>query len=78
LATTPQQIESGRQIYQAQCAACHGERGETVVGEGMLRRALNDPFFLADRSLLEIASLMLSGRTTRRHCAGRGRALSSG
>jgi mono/diheme cytochrome c family protein len=61
LATTPQQIESGRQIYQAQCAACHGERGETVVGEGMLRRALNDPFFLADRSLLEIASLMLSG-----------------
>jgi mono/diheme cytochrome c family protein len=61
LGTSPQQIEVGRQIYQAQCAACHGERGETQVGEGALRRALNDPFFLADRSLLEISSLMLSG-----------------
>ncbi len=61
LGTSPQQIEAGRQIYQVKCAACHGEQGEAKVGEGALRRALNDPFFLADRSLLEISSLMLSG-----------------
>jgi len=61
LGTSPQQIESGRQLYQVRCASCHGERGETSANQGEVRRALNDPFFLADRSLLEISSLMLSG-----------------
>jgi len=59
LATTPKQIEAGQQIYKAQCATCHGDRGETPVGE--MRRALNDPLFLAERSLLDISGLMVGG-----------------
>jgi len=59
LGTSPEQIASGQQIYKAQCATCHGDQGETPVGQ--MRRALNDPFFLAERSLLDISSLMLRG-----------------
>ena len=61
LATTPETLQAGEQLYQAQCAACHGARGETPVGDGEMRRALNDPRFLAARSLLDISSLMLAG-----------------
>ncbi|MDW8351644.1 MAG: c-type cytochrome [Anaerolineae bacterium] len=59
LATTPQTIQAGGQIYQAQCAACHGANGETPVGDA--GRALNAPSFLVGRSLLDISSLMLRG-----------------
>ncbi len=59
LGTNPQQVEAGQRIYKAQCATCHGDRGETSAGQ--MGRALNDPFFLAERSLLDISSLMLRG-----------------
>lgn len=59
LGTTPEAIQNGGQIYQAQCAACHGAQGETPIGDA--NRALNDLRFLAERSLLEIANLMLRG-----------------
>lgn len=61
LGTTTQTIQSGQAIYQAQCAACHGPNGATAVGAGEIKRALNDPRLLADRSLLDISSGMLRG-----------------
>ncbi|BCX05550.1 MAG: hypothetical protein KatS3mg053_3488 [Candidatus Roseilinea sp.] len=59
LGTSPEAIQAGGQVYQAQCAACHGASGETPVGD--VKRALNDPRFLAEHSLLDIANLMLRG-----------------
>ncbi|MFC1466628.1 MAG: c-type cytochrome [Candidatus Brachytrichaceae bacterium NZ_4S206] len=59
LGTSPEAIQAGRQVYQAQCAACHGANGETPAGDA--KRALNDPRFLAEHSLLDIANLMLRG-----------------
>jgi len=61
LGTTPDTLQAGEQLYQAQCASCHGAKGETPVGDGEMRRALNDPRFLAARSLLDISSLILRG-----------------
>lgn len=61
LGTSPQSIEAGRQLYQAQCTSCHGANGETPVGPETTQRALNDARFLAERSLLDISGLMLRG-----------------
>lgn len=59
LGTTQEAIQAGGQVYQAQCATCHGASGETPVGDA--KRTLNDPRFLAEHSLLDVANLMLRG-----------------
>jgi mono/diheme cytochrome c family protein/plastocyanin len=39
-ATTPEAVETGRRLYAANCAACHGETG---AGDGVMATALAQP-----------------------------------
>jgi mono/diheme cytochrome c family protein len=59
LGTISQSLNSGQTMYVAQCSSCHGTNGETRAGDMPL--ALNDPRFLADRSLLDIVNGMQRG-----------------
>lgn len=59
LGTTTQTLMAGSEQYARQCASCHGQQGETTFGPANLK--LQSPAFLAEKSLLDIASGMVSG-----------------
>ena len=63
-AGTPQQIDRGEQVYQDQCAECHGEAGQgpTAMGEQLGALDFSDPDAEFERSALEsIYSVIVHG-----------------
>jgi mono/diheme cytochrome c family protein len=58
LGMTQQSVQDGMAIYQAQCAACHGDNGQG----GTVGPALTDPQQLAERSLAATVALIQQGR----------------
>ncbi len=58
LGTPQQSVQDGVAIYQAKCAACHGEYGQG----GTVGPALTDPQQLAERSLAATVALIQQGR----------------
>jgi mono/diheme cytochrome c family protein len=58
LGMTQQSVQDGMAVYQAQCAACHGDNGQG----GTVGPALTDPQQLAERSLAATVSLIQQGR----------------
>jgi mono/diheme cytochrome c family protein len=61
LGSSPENLEAGKTIYEQQCAACHGENGETAVGDP--QQAFNDMRWLANHSLLDISSGLSRGNS---------------
>jgi cytochrome c oxidase cbb3-type subunit 3 len=55
----PEMVEAGKVKYDATCAACHGAKGEGLVGPN-----LTDPFWIhADGTLMSIREVVAQGVT---------------
>lgn len=55
LSAPPKTVEAGKQIYQEQCARCHGEQGKDS------RVDFSDPVAWAERSLQAVESVIAEG-----------------
>jgi mono/diheme cytochrome c family protein len=55
--------DEGARVFARACAGCHGKEGEGVERDGMRRRKINDPAFLALISDQQLRSYAITGRT---------------
>lgn len=60
--TSSAKNDEGLRVFTQACAGCHGQQGEGVEREGILRRKINDPAFLALISDQELRRYAITGR----------------
>jgi mono/diheme cytochrome c family protein len=53
---------AGARVFARACAGCHGKQGEGVERDGVLRRRIHDPAFLALLSDKALRRIIITGR----------------
>jgi mono/diheme cytochrome c family protein len=63
LGVTPQILQTGKDLYSTQCAACHGAtgKGDGPQAKGAKMSDLSGPSYLAAHSLMDVSNAMVKG-----------------